>query len=138
MKKLVVTLFILGLALVSYFVLQINQDTEAGQVRILVQDGDEVVLDDTLSFEADESLYDLMNREYDLVCANASYQASDECKDLLFGSPVILGIEDVMTDWNNRYFAIYINDEYSTLGVNNLILEDGDVVRFEVSTVGGD
>ena len=47
-------------------------------------------------------------------------------------------IDDVETDWINNYIAIYENNEYSLLGIDSIVLNDGDIFVFEYKTVGGD
>jgi hypothetical protein len=114
MKKVLFSIGVIVLALATFFVLQSARDSEAGQVTILLHDGDQIIREDTFAFLAEETLFDVLNKEYDLVCANLNYQPSETCSNLVFGSPVILGIEGIMTDWTNQYFAIYLNEEYST------------------------
>lgn len=138
MKKIVLT-FVVLLSFVGLFLLLQNRGAENdGEVIIIVHDGEKVVFEETFSYYQGDTLFDLVNEHLDLVCANSSYKPSEECNDLLLGSPVILGINDVITDWTSSYFAIYINDTYSNLGVDMIELEDGDVVRFEVQEVGGE
>jgi len=139
MKKVFVTIFVLALALVGFFVLRDQRvDHDAGQVRIVIHDGEYLVGENSLSFSEGDSLFDILKREYSLLCANAAYQPTEDCNELLFGSPVILGIDEVVTNWTSSYFAIYINDEYSTLGVGNVYVEDGDMVRLQVQYLGGE
>ena len=51
-------------------------------------------------------------------------------------SRVILQIEDIETDWNNTFIAIYENDSRSNFGIDSIVLNDGDYFRFEYSEVG--
>jgi len=139
MKKVFVTIFALALALIGFFVLGDQRvDHDAGQVRVSIHDGEHLLREDSLTFSEGESLFDILKQEYSLLCANASYQPTEDCNELLFGSPVILGIDEVLTNWTSSYFAIYINDEYSTLGVGNVYVEDGDMVRLQVQYLGGE
>lgn len=139
MKKVLATIFILVFAFGGFLILQNQEDDhQAGQVKILVHDGEEIVIEDTVSFSEGETLFDILDGSYDLLCANASYQPTEDCKEIMFGSPVILGVEGVLTNWTSSYFAIYINDDYSTLGVGNIYLEDGDMVQLKVQYLGGE
>ena len=83
-------------------------------------------------------MYDLLNENYELGCANSSYQLSTECPSGIFSSRILLKIDDLETDWRNSYIAIYENDEYSVLGIDYIYLNDGDVFVFEYILVGGD
>lgn len=138
MKKILLTIFVLLVVFTLFLLLRNDGAKNAGEVVIIVHDGSEIVSEETFLYSEGDTLFDLLNTHYDLVCANANYQPSDECKDLLFGSPVILGIDGVLTNWIDGYFAIYVNDSYSTLGVDMIEIEDGDIVRFEVQEVGGE
>jgi hypothetical protein len=119
-----------------YYILQNQGADYDGQITIIIHDGNQIVTEDVVSYSKGETLLDIMNEEFDLVCANASYKPSNECQDLLFGSPVILEIDDLKTNWKDNYFAIYINDNYSNLGIEMISLIDGDIIQFKVLDVG--
>lgn len=138
MKKIVLT-FVVLLSFAGLFLLLQNRGAKTdGEIIIIIHDGVSVVKEEEHSFYQGDTLFDLMNEHYDLVCANSNYKPSNECRDLLLGSPVILGIDGLLTDWTSSYFAIYVNDTYSNLGIDMIVLEDGDVVRFEIQEVGGE
>ena len=75
-----------------------------------------------------------MQDTFALSCENQFYQPSDCTNPPLFGT-VLLGINSIQTDWTNTYIAIYINDEYSTNGIDNITLTEGDIYRFEHTLV---
>jgi len=138
MKKILLTTFVLFAAFVLFLIFQNNGAKSEGEVVIVVHDGTSMISEETFSFDEGDTLFDLLNTHFNLVCANANYQPSNECRDLLLGSPVILGIDGVITNWKDRYFAIYVNDKYSNFGVDMIVLNDEDVIRFEVQEVGGE
>lgn len=138
MKKVVLTVSILLSLVGLFFIFQNNGSSNAGEIVVLVKNGDTIMSEETIFFEEGDTLFDVMEDNYELVCADMSYNPTNECKDLLFGSPVILGIDGLETNWSDNYFAISVNEEYSTLGVDLIVLEDGDIVEFAARNVGGE
>ena len=138
MKKIMITIGIIALAALGLYVSSIqNSNDVAGEITIVVVNQiDEIIIEDTLAFEESDTLYSVMDENYQLLCANASYQISDDCENRLFNSKVIMQIESVVTDWNNNFIAIYVNDVYSNNGIDNIPLNDGDIIRFEYTLVG--
>ncbi|MBU1020289.1 MAG: DUF4430 domain-containing protein [Firmicutes bacterium] len=139
MKKLIITIVILIVAIGSFFYFSQNkkQDIE-GEITIIIMDeiGD-TITNANYSFSSEDTLFSIINSNYDIGCANTSYQLSDSCDAVIFGSRVILQIEDIMTDWQNSYISIYENNEYATAGIDSIALNDGDVFRFEYTSLGG-
>ena len=140
MKKVLISLVTLLLLIGSFLALSFFDfsDTE-GTITITLKDeiGD-IVSSKGYDFNSDDTLFDILNNNYDLGCANSSYQVSDVCDASLFSSRVILKIDDIETDWRNSYIAIYENGEYSNLGIDYISINDGDVFVFEYKIVGGD
>ena len=136
MKKLLVTIIVLALASVTFWYSTTLENDAAGEITIiLIDDQGEEVLNDVYQFEAEDTLFEILNENYQVGCANATYDLSSECTESLTGR-VILQIEDVVTDWDNTFIAIYINDEYSQFGVDSISLHDQDVIKFEYTEVG--
>ncbi len=140
MKKLVVSLVVLIVVAASFILLsQLNKNDSIGEITIIVVDeiGD-TISSKTYSFTEEDTLFSILDENYELGCADNSYHITSVCEPLIFSSRVILKIETVETDWINTFIAIYENDEYSTLGIDSISLNDGDVFRFEYSIVGGE
>lgn len=139
MKKLIITIGLLIVAIGSFFYFSQNskQDIE-GEITIIVIDeiGD-TISNTSYSFSSEDTLFSIINANYIVGCANTSYQLSDSCDAVIFGSRVILKIESITTDWQNSYISIYENDEYATAGIDSIALNDGDVFRFEYTSLGG-
>ena len=136
MKKLILTAIAIGFGALGFFVYDLlTQTTGNGVVTILVVDAnDTVIYEEEHAFTEDDTLFSLLQDNFDLTCANNLYQASD-CTNASFFGTVILGIDDLQTDWTTDYIAIYINDDYSGYGVDGIQLKDGDVYRFEYTLV---
>jgi len=140
MKKLVISVVALIIVAASFIIFsQLNKNDPIGEVTIIVIDeiGD-TISNKTIGFTESDTLFSLLDENYELGCANNSYQITTECERLLYSSRVILKIDSLVTDWNTTYIGIYENDEYSTLGIDLISLNDGDVFRFEYKVVGDD
>ena len=140
MKKLVVSLIVLIVATASFIAFsQLNKNDSIGEITIIVVDeiGD-ILSNKTYTFSESDTLFSILEENYEIGCADNSYQITTVCEPLLFSSRVILKIDSVETDWINTFIAIYENDEYSNLGLDSISLNDGDTFRFEYSEVGGE
>lgn len=140
MKKLLITVILLIVATGSLFYFsQTKKQDVAGEITILIVDdiGD-TISNQTLQFTTEDTLFSIMNLHYNIGCANGSYQLSTSCDTVIFGSRVILKIDNIETDWQNSYISIYENGEYATAGIDSIALNDGDEFRFEYTSLGGD
>ena len=115
-----------------------NSDIEGSVTITLIDEIGDTVSSKEYDFTSEDTLFDLLNENFEVGCANSSYQLSLECDKGLFSSRVLMKLNDVETDWTSTYIAIYENDEYSLLGIDNMTLNDGDVFVFEYKIVGGD
>ena len=136
MKKLILTAIALAFGALGFFVYETLHQTEGdGSVTIVVVDeNDNVTYSEIHRFTEEDTLFSILQDTFDLSCANNMYQPSD-CSDTSFFGTVILGIDDLDTDWTTDYIAIYINDEYSGYGIDGIQLRDGDTYRFEYTLV---
>lgn len=145
--KILITIFVLLLLYLSYR--YFNQPKGAkydGTITIIVinKENEEVIYDD-IEYQAKKAdgtmntLFDILNDHYQLTCLNAqNYQPDTTCGPQSNGinGKIILSINDVQTDWNNHYLAIYINGVYSNRGVSQIEFKDGDVIEFKYKTTG--
>ena len=112
MKKVFLSIVVIGLLLGTYFLVsQPQSGDELGSVTIKVidQNGLEVI-NDTISFDSEMSLFELINNEYSIGCANTSYQVDLTCDHSFINGHVVLSIETVSTDWFGSYLKIVIDD----------------------------
>ena len=72
-----------------------------------------LVIDDTLTFNEDETLLELMERTYKI----------ETRKDAV--STIVLSIESYTTDTISSYFSLYINGTYSSIGARDINLTGG-------------
>lgn len=153
MKKLAVKFIVSIFALASVFtavrLLQTNHVAKsAGEVRLILADikGD-IVYDEWIVFEEGMTFFDVLQANFDITCANASYQSDESCNYIFssFGSSdkVILGIKgetfELVTDWQHTYLSIYIWDgstyRLATQGVMQLNYQDQDRIKITVQEV---
>lgn len=136
MKKLMFSLIVLAIGALGFFLLeQLREPASAGTVTIVVRDVDDAVLyEEEHVFTEDDTLYGILMEAFALQCADRSYRPA-ACPATSNYATVILGIDSITTDWFTDYIAIYVNDQYSNQGIDALVLQDGDVYRFEETLV---
>lgn len=115
-----ILILLMGLALSFYNPFASDQ---AGEIRIQVIKGEEIVIDDVVAFYESDNLYEVLNRNYSIETSRAYSQA--------YGRH-LLSIEDVVTDFENSFIHISKNHEHAHLGIDFLPLEDGSLYTFEV------
>ncbi len=145
MKKLLITLSVV-LALLGVYVIVVGfspygeSDVE-GEIGVRVIDASgQAVIDDTLPFHEDDTVFDVLNRHYDLTLTTYSSVAGR----------ALLGIDSVITDFANDFLYITLHHpvwedgeivdydiEAAQSGIDGLPLRDGLIIVFTVTTVGG-
>lgn len=138
MKKVLISVAALGLIIASFLALSyLDFSDKEGSISIkIVDEFGDVLSTESYDFDSEDTLFILLNENYELGCANSSFQLSNICDKGLFTSRVLLKIDMLVTNWRASYIAIYENDEYSTLGIDNISLNDGDEFTFEYKLVG--
>lgn len=131
MKKSLLVKIILSICLIACFIgvvfYQKSKQKPAskadGVVTIVVvnKSGEEVV-NKNIEFVKGDNLVDLLDKNFKIVTEDGMY------------GKIILSIEDIVTDFETSYLAIYVNDEYSQVGLSYIELKDKLVVKF-VETV---
>lgn len=123
---------------------------KSGEVRVVIVDNTgETVFDDNLIIKEGDSFFDVLDRQFDIICANALYQPDQTCLTVfsaLGDARVVLGISgegfSVITDWNNTFLAFELFDgtsyQLASYGPSHLKFEDRDKVRITVRGVTGE
>lgn len=116
---------ILSFLLVNYYNKSQVKRAEDGSinVQIIVIDIDSNTLSDKTYSTDNSSLYDLMVANYNLKVEDGTY------------GKVLLGIDNLITDFNTTYISIYINGDYAQYGISSLQISDGDVFEFKEEKV---
>jgi hypothetical protein len=140
MKKILISCVALVLLVSSFLALSYFDFSDIeGTISITLKDE----IGDTISskeydFTSEDTLFTILEENYEIGCADSSYQVTKICEKGLFTSRILLEIDDLKTDWRSSYISIYENEEYSTQGIDNISLNDGDKFVFEFKIVGGD
>ncbi len=116
---------VLAFVLVNYYNKSQVKRAEDGSihVQVLVIDIDSNTLSDNSYSTDNSSLYDLMDEHYTLKTEDGTY------------GKVLLGIDNLITDFNTTYIAIYVNGDYANYGISTLQISDGDVFEFKEERV---
>jgi hypothetical protein len=140
MSKILVKIFIsliAATALLLVFFLLDNRGSKAdGEFDfILYNEFDEVVIDDRLEFKEGQVLFDVLEKEYAIVCAGPLYQKDESCSYEFVNGHVILEIEAVKTNWYDSFLEVYINGVHSNYGVSLIELHDNDLIEIKWTDV---
>ena len=140
MKKVLISLVAVALLISSFLALSYFDfsDLEGTITITLIDEIGDTISSKDYEFNSGDTLFDLLDENYDLGCTDSGYRLSTDCEPKLVGSRILLKIDGLETDWNNSYIAIYENDKYSVLGIDNISINDGDIFVFEYKIVGGD
>ena len=82
-------------------------------------ENNELVIDDTLTFNENETLLSLMERTYEITTKQDAV------------SIAILSIDEYTSDFTSSYFSLYVNGTYSAIGAKDLLLTGGLLVEWK-------
>ena len=92
----------------------LGEDDNTNSISFKVYyENNELVIDDVLKFNEDETLLQLMERSYDIETKVDSV------------STIILSIESYTSDFTSSFFSLYIDGVYSSVGAKNIKLTGG-------------
>jgi len=149
MKNLIIKIIVSVVFIIAvFFTIKLfaseNLSLTAGSIQLtIVDDQGVIVFEDDLAFYKGDSFFDILNRNFDLTCANGSYQVDEDCtyefQSFGFQGKVLLGIKNddfqVMSNWTNTFLSIekYDGEAYklTTVGVSNISFNDQD--QFKIS-----
>ncbi len=130
-RKITLTLMVLMLAGIVLYFFGPFTSLDEGVITIELRDQNTLVRSIEASFEEGETLFDVLDRHFDVVCATPFYTPSDNCDNNPLIGRAILGIDDLMTDWSGTFFQIRHNGTHSQLGVDRITFDDGDTITFD-------
>jgi hypothetical protein len=139
MKKILIVLvtIVAGYFAAIYFLEPVEGDIEGGVTIILIDEDGEVISDVRYDFEEETTLFQLLDREYDLACASSSYQPDETCSFVQLNSHILLEIDELKTNWTTSYIQILIDDTPSNYGVDRILLTDNTSYTFKYVDLGG-
>lgn len=92
----------------------LGEDDNTNSISFKVYyENNELVIDDVVKFNEDETLLQLMERSYDIETKVDSV------------STIILSIESYTSDFTSSFFSLYIDGVYSSVGAKNIKLTGG-------------
>lgn len=153
--KLVVTLSVIIVLIAGFYFYRQSQEINGpGEFELVIaNESEEVLYQEELSFNAGDTLYDVLKVNFMLTCASNTYQPDPTCSASFrffadgstIDGKIILGVKgdtfEIMTDWDKTYLAIQVYDNNSyrltTKGVSGYTLKDGEKIRIIVTKVSG-
>lgn len=122
-KKLILTLVVVLIGVTVILLLRPKGNNYFGQIQLIIED-EEVVYDNFLDFKENETLYDLLNNNFEVIE-----------RDYAIGV-IILNIKgedfEVITDFEGSYLAFYEvldgKEEYFTVSAKDFYLQDEMVI----------
>lgn len=122
LKLVITTILIVGLAIGCGLLLRKYTSNVDGTISIQVVDQDgKLVINDKWDFNEGDTALGILKEHYEI--------RSDDS----WGSTFIYDIDDVKTDGNQYFLALYVNDEMSVVGIDLIEPVDGMVIKFEVT-----
>ncbi|QWC00670.1 hypothetical protein KHQ88_03630 [Mycoplasmatota bacterium] len=114
----------------------IPTEVAKGEIIFSLYDGnDELIINDTLVFYEEDNLFTLLNRHYDLVCADSRYEPDETCSYKFLYGRIILEIETVDSDWYSTVLSVYVNGTLSNKGVSLINLNDQDHITIRKTII---
>ncbi len=123
MKKLIIKISItLGLLIFAIVIISFTNKNEIAKEEgtfqfTLIDKNNITIYDDTIVFKEGDSLLGLLDEKYGVRYENGQFGA------------VVFDIGSVKTDFYTTYLAIYVDDEYSSMGISNIKLVTGMRVK---------
>lgn len=105
------------LAIVLIVPNMLSKSKKAGTIDVIVEDvNEEVIKQKSIDFQKNEKCSEVIQNNFDNV---------------LIENGMILNIESLETpeDWS-EFICIYVNDEMSQVGIEDIVLEDGMKISF--------
>lgn len=119
--KIIVSILLITTVVVTIVLTNNNKPNKGDiyNVNIVIKNQSETLNDDYYEIESDQTLFDLLDSNYELKYDNTAYGVR------------LLGIDTIITDFKTSYIAIYVDDKYSSYGISNIKLYDGIKITFK-------
>ncbi len=119
--KILVSLILIGITVGTFFIVNnLRKGDSIGTVNIKLYNIDEKLISDkNIGYKEDEKRIDLLEKNYKVRTSTSIY------------GYILLDIDDIKTDFKTTYIAIYVDDNYSNVGISGIILYDGMRIAFK-------
>lgn len=128
--KIIVAVVVVAIAVTAIVIFNGQMDRpaeESGKIVVELEGLGKEKQTFNVSFEEGDTLVGVLEKNFTMLY--------DETQ-ITYGK-LILGVNDVITDFNTTYIAIYVNGEYSTLGISSIPLTENMVLLLKETTVSG-
>ncbi len=128
--KIVVAVIVIAIAVTTIIIFkgQMNHPAdESGKIVVELEGLGKEKQTFEVSFEEGDTLVGVLEKNFTMLY--------DETQ-ITYGK-LILGVNEVVTDFNTTYIAIYVDGEYSTLGISSIPLTENMVLLFKETAVSG-
>ncbi len=142
--KITLTVFVVAILVlvIQYFSQTGKAESDGTIIFVLIDESGEEIIRQSVDYtrlkeDGDpNTLFDILNSEFNVVCAGAMYQKDETCSHSFTNGHVILSVETVETDFFNSYIEIYHNGVYSNKGISLIEFKDKDVIELRYKQVG--
>lgn len=112
--KLIVTIVLVLIGVACYMIfMQEKTSDDSGIVYFTLIDIDgNVVIDDTLTYEENDTLFEVISRNYEVESEKSQY------------GQYLYSIDEVKTNTFDTYLALYVDDKYAETGISFIKLYD--------------
>ena len=140
MKKLLMIVVVLGLGFLGYaYTSTPASGDEQGGIHIeVIDETGNAIVNDYYQFEEETSLYEILQENYEIGCADSSYNLDTTCSFTALNNHMLLSVESVETDWYNSFLEIAVDGVKSQYGIDSIMLIDDTTYRIEYIALGGD
>lgn len=125
-KKIIISFIIIFIIIISIIVYKNvlnNNKKSSGTVTIEIIDSLNQISRNTYDFSSSDTLWDIIKENYEVRYEQTIYGIT------------LYDIANIKTDFVHNYLSFYINDEYSTLGISNILLKDGMIFSIREMTI---
>jgi hypothetical protein len=139
MKRIALTIIALSiLSVTSWFLGAQFQTNTAGEVTIILVDGNTEISRNNHAFKEGDSLYDILSENYQVYCADRHYQKDETCTPVTFTEltgRILLSINSLESNWSDTFIQIHLNGVPATAGMDQLQFTDQDEISLVLKTV---
>lgn len=132
MQKIWVTIGSMVILAAALFLYDLSlEPNAAGTLTLTLSEAGVLIHESNHTFTEDDSLYTVLEANYDIQCADASYAPTDVCEPLSFSGVegrILMHVNELETDWFTSYIEISVNGNKANYGIDQLPLKDGDII----------
>lgn len=114
-----ILVLVFGLGII-YLITDTFRAHDIGSITLRIVDEDDVVVfEGDIDYQKNDTFFDILNRTFEITCANAFYQKDDSCQFSFYignaEQKVILGIKgndfEIDSDWRQTFIALYVFED---------------------------